>query len=112
LLLSSCAIYKIDVQQGNLITQEMLDQLYVGIPAKKARFILGTPLLVDTFHPKRWDYLYSFQAGGDKREQRRITLFFDESDSLARIDGDVRIGSRPMPKTTPVEDKDQQQPIL
>ena len=87
-LLTSCAIYKIDVQQGNVVTQEMLDQLAVGMPMSKVRFIMGTPIVVDVFHQQRWDYVYNFQAGGGEREQRRISLFFNKG-NLARIGGDI-----------------------
>jgi len=92
ILLSSCAVYKIDVRQGNLVTQEMLDQIEYGMPARKVRFVLGTPLIKDVFHANRWDYLYSFKSGRQQAEQRLITLIFDESDNLTRIEGDVVIG--------------------
>jgi len=92
-LLVGCAAYKIDVQQGNIVTQEMLDQLQPNMPAQKVRFILGTPMLVDTFHPQRWGYLYSLQRGSSQREQRRITVVFDK-DLLVGIEGDVVIKAR------------------
>ena len=76
LLLSGCAVYKIDVRQGNIVTQEMLDQLELDMPAKKVQFIMGTPIMVDVFHQQRWDYLYSLQAGAGERQQRQISLFF------------------------------------
>lgn len=103
-LLTSCAIYKIDVQQGNVVTQEMLDQLIIGMPMPKVRFIMGTPLIVDVFHQQRWDYLYSFQAGYGEREQRHMSLFF-ENGKLARVDGDIapRRNTQPnSPNTQPV----------
>jgi outer membrane protein assembly factor BamE len=77
-----------DVQQGNLVTQEMVSQLQPGMDRQKVRYIMGTPLIVDVFHQDRWDYYYSFRPGGGELEQRRVTLFFD-SDRLARIEGDV-----------------------
>jgi outer membrane protein assembly factor BamE len=82
-------VYKIDIQQGNLITQDMVAQLQAGMDKDKVRLILGTPLLEDTFHADRWDYIYSLQKGGEKREQRRITLYFN-GDKLQRIKGDVK----------------------
>lgn len=97
-LLTSCAIYKIDVQQGNVVTQEMLDQLAVGMPMSKVRFIMGTPIVVDVFHQQRWDYVYNFQAGGGEREQRRISLVFNKG-NLASIDGDI--APKITPTTTP-----------
>jgi len=112
LLMASCAAYKIDVQQGNLVTQEMLDQLELNMPAKKVRFIMGTPLMIDTFHQKRWDYLYSFQPGGGKWQQRKITLFFDENKLLKRVEGDVKIGKRRPKKPIPLPGEFGQEPIL
>ncbi|HDN27430.1 MAG TPA: outer membrane protein assembly factor BamE [Thioploca sp.] len=111
LFLSGCSMYQIDVQQGNLVTQEMLDQLQLGMPAKKVRFVMGTPLMVDVFHQNRWDYLYSFQASDGKREQRRISLYFDENKRLQRIEGDVKIGKQRQQKPAPLPDFDQE-PIL
>lgn len=105
LSLFSCSSYKIDIRQGNYVSQEMLNQLEVGMPARKVRLIMGTPLLIDTFHPDRWDYVYSFQPQGEEREQRHIALFFDEKAQLIRISGDVKVGTV---KPTP---EDENQPI-
>ncbi len=82
-------VYKIDIPQGNVVTQDMLAQLKPGMPKNKVRFIMGTPLIVDTFHDDRWDYIYSFQEGGGDRSQRKISLFFKE-DVLARVEGDIK----------------------
>lgn len=82
-------VYRIDVQQGNVVTQEMLAQLKPGMEKNKVRYIMGSPLVVDVFHEDRWDYLYSFQSGSGQREQRRVTLYFKD-DRLASIDGNVR----------------------
>ncbi len=112
LFIAGCAAYKIDVQQGNLVTQEMLDQLEFDMPAKKVRFIMGTPLMIDTFHQERWDYLYSVQFGGGKRQERKIILFFDENKLLKRIDGNVKIGKRRPQKPAPLPGEFEQEPIL
>lgn len=92
LLLAACAefpgVYKIDIEQGNIITQEMIDQLRPGMTKRQVRYIMGTPLIQDTFSPERWDYLYSFQEGGGERTQERISLFFDEQDRLEFFTGD------------------------
>jgi outer membrane protein assembly factor BamE len=82
-------VYKIDVQQGNVITQDMLTQLRPGMDKAKVLFIMGTPLVMDAFHQDRWDYIYTFQKGGDQREQQRATLYFKQ-DRLVRIEGDIR----------------------
>jgi outer membrane protein assembly factor BamE len=80
--------YKIEIQQGNYISQEMVTQLKHGMSKDQVRFILGTPLLTDIFHAERWDYVYWREASSGKRESRKLALFF-EGGKLARIDGDV-----------------------
>lgn len=87
-------LHKIDIQQGNVVDQEMLDQLKPGMDKKQVKFIMGTPVLIDPFHNERWEYIYSFQEGGAVREQRHITLHF-ENDKLAYISGDIEISNIP-----------------
>ncbi|MEZ5446983.1 MAG: outer membrane protein assembly factor BamE [Gammaproteobacteria bacterium] len=82
-------VYKIDVQQGNLVTQDMLAQLEPGMDKTKVKYIMGTPLVTDTFHADRWDYIYTMQERGGKRTQRRISLFFTDG-KLARVEGNVK----------------------
>ena len=82
-------VYKIDVQQGNVITQDMLAQLRPGMDKAKVLFIMGTPLVMDAFHQDRWDYIYTFQKGGGQREQQRATLYFKQ-DSQRATPGDYR----------------------
>lgn len=100
LFLSACStdkipgVYRIDVQQGNNVDQEMLNKLEPGMTKNQVAYVMGTPLLIDTFHPNRWDYLYSYEPGNGDREQRRITLFFDEGETLSHIEGDTRTVAR------------------
>lgn len=86
-------VYKIDIQQGNVVTQDMIDQLRPGMTQRQVRFIMGNPLIVDTFHPNRWDYLYSIQPGGGERQQERMTLLFDDAERLVGLSGDYRPGT-------------------
>jgi outer membrane protein assembly factor BamE len=81
-------VYKIDIEQGNVISQEMVDQLRPGMTKRQVRFIMGTPLIPDPFHQERWDYIYSMQPGGKKRDQQRLTIHFDGEDRLASLEGD------------------------
>lgn len=81
-------VYRIDVQQGNVITQEMLAQLELGMDKKKVEFIMGSPIITDTFHSNRWDYIYTYTKGHSRTEQRRVTLFFRD-ELLAKVEGDV-----------------------
>ena len=80
--------YRIDVRQGNYVTQEMLSQLSPGMTQEQVRFIMGSPLLVDAFHADRWDYYYRFTEGYKPPQERRITLFFKDG-KLARLEGDI-----------------------
>jgi len=84
-------VYKIDIQQGNVVTQDMIDQLKPGMTRRQVRFIMGNPLITDTFHANRWDYLYSIQPGGGQRQQERVSLIFN-NDQLAGLSGDFMPG--------------------
>lgn len=90
--------YRLDVQQGNVITQEMVDKLEPGMDKRKVEFILGTPLVTDVFNRDRWDYVYTFKSGGGEMAERRLILFF-ENERLARIEGDIqpRVGPHDEP---------------
>jgi outer membrane protein assembly factor BamE len=79
-------VYKMTVQQGNIITEEMVDQLQLGMNKSQVRYLLGTPLLADMFHTNRWDYTYTIRRGHSPMKTERLTLFFTD-DALTRIDG-------------------------
>ena len=98
-LLAACAnnpenrswvTHRVDVRQGNMVTQEMVAQLKPGQTKDQVRFILGSPLVADMFHADRWDYVYRFQPGmlGTDLEQRHLVVFF-EKNKLLRLEGDV-----------------------
>ncbi len=86
--LPSIKPYKLDVQQGNVVTSKMLLQLRPGMTQSQVRFIMGTPLIQDSFHGKRWDYVYLMRENGKITEQRRVILDF-ENDVLKTVRGDV-----------------------
>ena len=90
LLLAGCFLvpHKIEMQQGNYVDQEMVSKLRPGMSRSQVRFILGTPLISDPFHPDRWDYVYLTGKAGDVERERALTVIF-EGDSLARVEGDV-----------------------
>lgn len=86
--------YKIDVQQGNVLTQDMVAQLKPGQTREQVRFILGSPLIADIFHRQRWDYVYRFRNGRTGEEQnRRFSVFFNAEGRLERVAGDVEVAS-------------------
>lgn len=83
--------FRIDVRQGNYVSQDMVAQLKPGQTKDQVRFILGTPLIVDAFHADRWDYVYRFQPGRGELEQRKLTVYFQDN-RLVRVAGDVVAG--------------------
>ena len=97
--------YRIDIQQGNVVTQEMVSKLKVGMTRSQVRFVLGSPLVTDMFHGDRWDYVYTMQKQGKPEERRRLTVIFD-GDKLATLEGDVVLSDKaheppPAPKAPP-----------
>jgi len=92
-------VYTIDIQQGNIIEQSMVDQLRPGMNQRQVLYIMGSPMLNNVFHKNRWDYLYSNQPSGEDRVQKRITLFF-ENDQIAGVQGDFRPSAVPVIKTS------------
>lgn len=86
--------YRIDVNQGNYVTQEMVAQLKPGQSREQVRFILGSPLIVDVFHGNdRWDYMYRFQPGQGEVQTRRLVVYFTADGKLAKVGGDVAAAS-------------------
>lgn len=82
-------LYRMDIQQGNVITQEMVSKLKPDMTRSQVRFVLGTALIEDPFRPNRWDYYYSMRHGVTGAvQQRRLTVYFD-GDRLTRVEGDV-----------------------
>lgn len=97
LLLTACSsdgeiripgLYRIDIQQGNVIDQTMIDKLRPGMDKNQVHFILGTPAVVDPFHTDQWEYIYTMAESGDNREQRHVRIHFKD-EKIAYIDGDV-----------------------
>ena len=101
--LPSIKPYKLDVQQGNVVTSKMLLQLRPGMTQSQVRFIMGTPLIQDSFHGKRWDYVYQMRESGKITEQRRVILDF-ENDLLKTVRGDVIPSSSDASKSNDVAD--------
>ena len=79
----SLGVYKLDVNQGNYITQDQVERLKVGQTRQQVRLVLGTPLLADPFHATRWDYVYEFQRQGRMLEHSQLTIYFVD-DKVAR----------------------------
>jgi len=95
-------MYRPDVQQGNVITQEQVDQLVPGMSKSQVRFLMGTPMLVDPFHRERWDYVYTMRKGNGDKTDSRLSIFF-VNDRLDRIVGDLKPESADKAKSEPKE---------
>lgn len=79
--------YKIDIVQGNFVSQEQAAALKPGMSRAQVRDILGTPLLTSVFHADRWDYVFTFKRQGVDSQARRVTVFF-KGDVLERVEAD------------------------
>ena len=99
LALGGCTIYRIDVQQGNVVSKEKLAQVEVGMSRDQVRFILGTPLVQDPFHHDRWDYIYRLTPGDSsiENEHYRVTLHFVAT-RLSRIEKHGKLPPTDHPK--------------
>jgi outer membrane protein assembly factor BamE len=80
--------YRMVIQQGNFISQEMVAQLKPGMTKEQVRFVLGTPLVTDIFHADRWDYVFYRELANGKKEQRNLSVVF-EKERLSRVIGDL-----------------------
>ena len=95
-LLSGCGIsnikipklYKVAIQQGNVITQDMVNKLKPGMTRRQVAFVMGEPVIQDPFDDTKWVYLYSIDVPGVFSQESRLILFFDENDLLTVISGD------------------------
>ena len=82
------SIHKVTVQQGNIVSQDMVDKLQIGMTKTQVQYILGTPLVVDTFDPSRWDYYYTKVDSKNNKTEQQLSLSFDQNNSLFSIQGD------------------------
>jgi len=91
ILIASCSVpktYEVVIAQGNLIDQDMIDKLEVGMTESQVKFVMGSPLISDTFSPNRWDYFTSVTQGSETFTEQKITLYF-EKNKLTRWEGEV-----------------------
>lgn len=96
LLMSACSTerfsyfpsYKLQIIQGNVLDEQAVAQLRVGMTANQVQLLLGTPLLQDPFHANRWDYTYEVSRNGiiEQAESRNLTIFFKDG-VVSRIEG-------------------------
>lgn len=110
LSLSACSgigfpgVYKIFVEQGNIVTAEMVEELKPDMTRRQVQFVLGTPIVEDTFNSNRWDYIYLLRIGEDVTKESRLKVIFD-GDRLVDVKGELVGDNWPEPK--PEEDESQ-----
>jgi len=80
-------VHKLTVQQGNVITQDMIDQLQPGMTRSQVSYIMGDPVFRNSFNSNRWDYIYTIELPGIFNDERRVSLYFD-NERLAYFTGD------------------------
>ena len=86
ILASSACVYRINIQQGNFLDQKAVDQVQAGMTRSQVRYLLGTPMVADSFNKDRWDYIYYLKRGRTRHiDSRRVTVYFD-GDKVARLD--------------------------
>ena len=84
--LASGCVYRINIQQGNFLDQAAVEQVKPGMTRSQVRYLLGTPMVADSFNKERWDYLYYLKKGrSSKVDSRRVTVYF-EGDKVAKLD--------------------------
>ncbi len=90
LVLTAC-VYRIDIQQGNLLDEDVIDQVELGMTRSQVQFLLGTPMISDSFHQDRWDYTYYFRRGRSRQIDQRWFIVFFQDDEVVRIDRDPTV---------------------
>jgi outer membrane protein assembly factor BamE len=90
LALNAC-VFRIDIQQGNLLNDSDINQVDVGMTRSQVQFLLGTPMVADSFHRDRWDYAYYYRRGRSPDAIRRWVIVYFENDRVARIERDVEL---------------------
>jgi len=96
LALGGC-VYRTDVQQGNLLDAEQVEQVEVGMTRSQVRFLLGTPMVIDSFDSNRWDYVYSLRRGRSREVTRRHLVVWFDGDTVTRVEEPIPV---PRPAST------------
>ena len=90
-LIASACIYRVDIQQGNLLESDAIEQVEVGMTRSQVQFLLGTPMVSDAFHQDRWDYAYFLRRGRSRDVDRRWIVVYFEEDRVVRLEPDLTL---------------------
>ena len=94
-MLTACSVFSIhhvDVRQGNALEPKNIDQLEIGMTPAQVRYLLGDPMIDDSYHANRWDYVYYYDPGKGPVEERKLTVFFDDG-QVVKIEGPQEIAN-------------------
>ena len=91
--LSACStikkvVYRIDVPQGNYLEQDKIDQVKVGMTPEQVQYLLGTPMLKDSFETHRWSYVFILRKGYEEPIQRTLFVHFDNKGLVSQVELD------------------------
>lgn len=121
LTLSACnLVYKQDIQQGNVLEDDEVSQLELGMTKRQVEVLLGSPSIASPFHASRWDYMNTYSRRGQSPDKRVLTLIFDRRDQLESIEGNYldqdsevarTLRALQRPSDTPIEDMERLQDI-
>lgn len=107
LFISACSIpqvYKLTVQQGNIVTQDMVDELKEGMTKRQVAYVMGTPLVKSPYQQDRWDYIYTLERRDVIVNKYQITVFFKD-DIYTHYEGELPVEEKPEVQQEVLEDK-------
>ena len=98
-LATSGCVYRVNISQGNYLEAKYLDQVQMGMTRSQVRYLLGTPMISDPFHPERWDYYYYFKAGKTQKVDQRLVVVYFTDDKVSKIERPDSFKDSQVPKT-------------
>jgi outer membrane protein assembly factor BamE len=107
LFISACSIpkvYKLTVQQGNIVTQDMIDELKAGMTKRQVAYVMGTPLIRSPYQQNRWDYLYTLERRDKVVKDYQVTVFFND-ELYTHFEGEVPQEEKPEKQQEVLEEK-------
>jgi outer membrane protein assembly factor BamE len=100
-LCSAGCVYRVNIPQGNYLEAKNLDQVQVGMTRSQVRYVLGTPMISDPFHPDQWDYLYYFKDGKTRKVDTRLVVVYFADEKVTKIDRPAGAWKNPALPTSP-----------
>ncbi|UTW47662.1 outer membrane protein assembly factor BamE [Bacterioplanoides sp. SCSIO 12839] len=112
--LAGCAfpgVYKLNVQQGNIVTDDMLAQLETGMTQRQVEYVMGTPVVKTPYQQQRWDYLYSLEQNDEVTKRYHIRVYFDEQGIYTHYEGQLPVDPLKEKKQQLPAEEEQEKPV-